>query len=236
MVVLTEPHPGTAHDLNRWYEEDHFYVPAMSGPGVMAGARFVATRECRAVRAGDGLFGSADSGVFLSLYWVLAGAQARWDEWRVEQEALLRADGRWDFPKDQLYAGVAEFAWESAAPDASPAIVALDRAYAGVIAIALRCEPEGDLSAVRAWSDSVVGSDMPVCVALRPDTVFKTINADEEAIRAGAFVFLVGFTEQPPTAVLPRVRASFGALDAPVGFVSAFHRLDPGSEKHLDDI
>ncbi len=240
IVVLTRAHPGTARDLNRWYEEDHFYVPAMSGPGAMAGARFVATRECKAARIGDGLLGPLDAGDFLSLYWVLAGMQERWDAWLVEQEPALRADDRWDFPKDQLYSGITTFAWESSRPGASPAIVALDRSFGGVVLVAVRCDADADLAAFRAWTDDRLDEDVPLCVGLRPRRPFKTVGSDIEPLRAGRFALAVFFTEGSPVKAARRLTDDLHASGAPgvgpLAFVGPFLRLDPGTERHLDEL
>jgi len=50
IVSYIEPHPGHAVDFNRWYERDHFPATVTGGPGVFAGARFVASRACKALR------------------------------------------------------------------------------------------------------------------------------------------------------------------------------------------
>ena len=42
VVAYIEPAPGEAAAFNAWYERDHFYAAAMAGPGMYAGARWVA--------------------------------------------------------------------------------------------------------------------------------------------------------------------------------------------------
>ena len=78
IVSYIEPHPGQARAFNRWYERDHFYAAVAAGPGVFAGARFVAPRSCKAERpAGGWLFGDVSRGSFLSLAWLTPGYACR---------------------------------------------------------------------------------------------------------------------------------------------------------------
>ena len=53
LLTLVEPHPGYEIAYNRWYERDHFYAGCLVGPGILAGARWVATREMKALRFPD---------------------------------------------------------------------------------------------------------------------------------------------------------------------------------------
>src|SRR5207253_1737577 len=50
IIAYIEPHAGQAQEFNRWYERDHMYATTTSGPGAFSGARWVATRACKAVR------------------------------------------------------------------------------------------------------------------------------------------------------------------------------------------
>ena len=85
IVSYIEPHPGQAVAFNRWYERDHFPATVKAGPGVFAGARFVATRSCKEMRPRSGrLFGDPGRGSYLGVAWVLEGKQAEWNECRDE--------------------------------------------------------------------------------------------------------------------------------------------------------
>src|SRR6185437_8105272 len=50
LITMVEPHVGHERAYNRWYEDDHFYAGGMCMPWMMAGRRFVATRELQQLR------------------------------------------------------------------------------------------------------------------------------------------------------------------------------------------
>ncbi len=82
IVSFIEPAPGYAREFNRWYEDDHFPQAVLAGPGVLGGARFVATRACKAVRPPHAtLFGDPQRGSYLGVAFVAPGMQAEWDAW-----------------------------------------------------------------------------------------------------------------------------------------------------------
>ena len=83
--------------FNAWYERDHFYAAAMAGPGMYAGARWVATRACKDVRLPGRLFGDPARGSYLATYWLLPGTQAEWDDWAARAYAAT--------PPERLFAG-----------------------------------------------------------------------------------------------------------------------------------
>ena len=90
IVAYIEPHEGQAHAFNRWYERDHFYAATTAGPGAFAGARWVATRACKAVRPSVRRGSVIRRGSFLTTVWLLDGAQPEWDAWVGEQMEKLR--------------------------------------------------------------------------------------------------------------------------------------------------
>src|SRR5881397_1193845 len=75
LFTLVEPHRGHEVAYNRWYERDHFNAGCMVGPWLYAGRRWVATRPLKDLRAGaqSDLFGGADRGSYLALYFVIDG-------------------------------------------------------------------------------------------------------------------------------------------------------------------
>jgi hypothetical protein len=95
IVSYIEPAPGHARDFNRWYEDDHFPSAVLAGPGIMGGARFVATRACKALRPPDAtLFGDPARGSYLGVAFVAPGRQAEWDAWVVREMQTISAEGR----------------------------------------------------------------------------------------------------------------------------------------------
>ncbi|HUI49944.1 MAG TPA: hypothetical protein VL119_14725, partial [Acidimicrobiia bacterium] len=82
VIAYIEPHAGQARAFNRWYERDHMYAATTAGPGAFSGARWIATRACKAVRPpGTTWFGDPARGSFLTTVWLLDGCQAEWDAW-----------------------------------------------------------------------------------------------------------------------------------------------------------
>ncbi|HEV7524618.1 MAG TPA: hypothetical protein VGP92_06610, partial [Acidimicrobiia bacterium] len=130
IVSYIEPHPGQAVAFNRWYERDHFPATVKAGPGVFAGARFVATRACKGLRPAGRLFGDPARGSYLGVAWVLPGKQAEWDTWVAAEMSSLAAHDRLFPGRDHVHTAVYE--WTSST-DAVDAVVALDRGHAGLI-------------------------------------------------------------------------------------------------------
>ena len=86
IVAYIEPHAGQAQAFNRWYERDHFYAATTGGPGAFSGARWVATRACKAVRPPAATwFGDPARGSYLTTVWLLEDAQDEWEAWVTRQ-------------------------------------------------------------------------------------------------------------------------------------------------------
>ena len=96
LFTMVEPHRGHEVAYNRWYERDHFYAGCMVGKWQFAGARYVATRDCKAKRypADSPIVPSPTVGSYLAVYWVLDGHHDEWNEWGVEQVNWLHANDR----------------------------------------------------------------------------------------------------------------------------------------------
>jgi hypothetical protein len=93
IVSYIEPEPGYARAFNEWYERDHFPATVLAGPGVFAGARFVATKECKQRRTGS-MFGDPARGSYLAVAWVLPGKQSEWDAWVAAEMKAIAAERR----------------------------------------------------------------------------------------------------------------------------------------------
>jgi hypothetical protein len=134
IVSYIEPHPGHAVEFNRWYERDHFPATVKAGPGVFAGGRFVATRECKELRPPAGrLLGDPGRGSYLGLAWVLPEKQAEWDAWVAREMETIAREDRLFAHRDHVHTAVYRAEGDAAAPGA---VVALDRGHAGLIAVA----------------------------------------------------------------------------------------------------
>jgi hypothetical protein len=228
IVAYIEPHAGQALEFNRWYERDHFYAATTAGPGAFSGARWVATRACKAVRPpGATWFGDAARGSFLTTVWLLDGKQAEWDAWVAKEMEELRAEPDRMFPgRDHVHTAVYRYCCEVRADDAPSAAVALDHGFAGVVAIVV---PPGAESA-EGCAREIAGPQIPVVVGLTPERAILS-QADPPP---HALVF--GFTPGDPLdAWRSRVEPALARLPS-VGFASPFLRTIPGTDAHVDDI
>jgi len=151
--------------FNEWYELDHFPAAVLAGPGVFAGARFIATSECKSLRVGT-LLGDPQRGTFLAVAWVLPGKQGEWDVWVAREMETIRAEGRLFPGRDHVHTAVYRIVGASGK---RPAIVALDAGFAGVIA-----------------SSPTLGIDAPTTVTLALErTIISSVNPpDHELVLA----------------------------------------------------
>ena len=227
IVAFIEPHEGQARAFNRWYERDHFYAATTAGPGAFAGARWVATRDCKAVRPPNATwFGDGARGSFLTTVWLLDAKQAEWDGWVANEMETLRAQDRMFPGRDHIHTGVYRYCCEVRAEDAPSAAVALDHGFAGVIAIVV---PPGADSA-EACAREIAGPEVPVIVGLTPERVIiSEADPPDHAL-------VLGFTpEDPLDSWRSRIEPALARLPA-VGFASPFLRTIPGTDVYIDDL
>ena len=227
IVSYIEPHPGAARAFNEWYERDHFPFAVLAGPGAYSGARYVATRACKAVRSPAELFGDPHRGSYLAVAWVEPGAQAAWDAWVPgRMDALVAADRM--FPgRDHLHTAVYDFVWGVGAAGAPPASGALGFGYRGVIAVAAF----GDDAELEAWASAVVGGDVPVAVGLHRRRLLVSVLGEPAAHRL-VLLFVAG----DPQEVWVRAVAPAVAARADVGFAGPFLATVPGTDTYVDDL
>ncbi len=155
LFTLVEPHAGHEVAYNRWYERDHFYAGCMIGAWTVAGARFVATKECKERRypADSPITPDPLDGSYLALYWILAGKLDEWMRWGTDQVNWLHANGRMFPDRDHVHTLMYELADErSAHPDGVPAELALDRRYPGIVATIGEVADGHTVDEVIAWS------------------------------------------------------------------------------------
>jgi hypothetical protein len=226
VIAYIEPHEGQAQAFNRWYERDHMYAAATAGPGAFSGARWVATRACKAVRPADATwFGDPARGSYLTTLWILEGAQDEWDAWVGRQMETLRADpARMFAGRDHVHTAVYRFAGDVRGEGGVAAATALDHGFAGVIALAV--PPGGGKDIV----PSLIGAELPAAA------VFTTERVIMSQAGPPAHDLVLAFTAGDPIATW-RARVA-GVLDAlpGVGFASPFLRTIPGTDTYADDL
>jgi len=209
IVSYIEPHPGMAVEFNRWYERDHFPAAVKAGPGVFAGARFVATRACKELRPDGQLLGDPARGSYLGVAWVLPGKQAEWDAWVAHEMETIADEGRLFAGRDHVHTAVYTCVWQAGPVDA---VVALDRGFAGAIVAA------SEVAAPRL--------DLPAAIGLRLErTVVSQVDPPPHEL-------VLGLCADDPRKVFVAVA---GELEG-CGFASPFLATIPGSDAYADDL
>ncbi len=230
IVSYIEPHAGNAREFNRWYERDHFPAAVMAGPGAYSGARFVATRACKAARLDGALLGDPRTGSYLSVAWLLPDAQADWDAWIGPQMQRLVAEDRMFAGRDHLHTAVYRERWAHRAPDAPPAASTLDHRYPGVIAIAFEGEGEDHEVDIAIGARSLVDRDLPVVIGLSRERLLASV------LEVPAHVLLLAFVDGDVLDVWERSVAPALAGRTDIGFASPFLATVPGSDTYTDDL
>ena len=118
LVTIVEPHRGHEVAYNRWYERDHFYAGCMIGAWNISGARFVATKDLKALRypADSPVIPDLATGSYLALYWVLAGKFGQWMQWGSEQVKWLHDNDRMFEERDHIHTLMYKFRTEFREP------------------------------------------------------------------------------------------------------------------------
>ena len=196
VVAYIEPAAGEAAAFNAWYERDHFYAAAMAGPGMYAGARWVATRACKDARLPGRLFGDPARGSYLATYWLLPGAQAEWDDWAARVRTRRRRGSGSSRVGSTCTPRSYGCDWDLRAGRAPAPAAALDRGFPGVVAIATT----GD---AREWADDLVGPDLPLVVGFGPQRVIMS------STNPGPHTLVLAFCTGDPLAASGRVSRPF---------------------------
>ena len=138
IVAYIEPHAGEEQAFNRWYERDHMYAATTAGPGAFSGARWVATRACKARRPRARRGSASPRGVRSSPRCGCSraisssgtsGSRARW---RVCAPKAIGCS-----PAATTCTPPCTDAWAKRSRVVSPAATALDHPCGGVAAIAV---------------------------------------------------------------------------------------------------
>jgi len=241
LFTLVQPRPGHEVAFNRWYERDHFYAGCMIGAHQFAGSRYVATRDCKALRYGTDNPGDIDrtSGAYLAVYWVLDGAHDDWNRWGVDQVNNLHAGQRMFAERDHIHTGLYRYLAEYNAPGSSmPVELALDRHYGGVIAALGQLAPSVTNDDVRAFH---AGRPCPSDVMLLADPVPMLADRPGDVPASeGVHVLQLFFSIEDPRSVWDRYRtlgADFAAAGlGTISFASPFLSTIPGTDTYTDQL
>lgn len=154
LYTLVDPNRGHEVAYNRWYERDHFYGGCMTGPGILAGGRWVATRQYKDLRfpADSTVAEPVVSGSYLATYWVAKGEEKTHFEWSSRQVFDLYRDGRGFDERTHahtcLYTHQRDFYRD---PDGVPVELALDHRFGGLVSVHVDRSDEVKHQAFDEW-------------------------------------------------------------------------------------
>lgn len=247
LFTLVEPHRGHEVAYNRWYERDHFYAGCMVGPGILAGARFVATRPHKELRfpAASPIAPDPTAGSYLALYWIERSQQDEWGTWAAKEVHRLHRDGRMFAEREHVHTKMYRYRWGAFRdPDGVPAELALDRRFPGLAAVFVEADAGRD--PVEAWlrdehlPQAIAGTSVAMALGFTPVGIPDDAPADIPRIAEDERRILVlAFVERDPAEVWADEIAPWGkAVEASglgrVIFASPFITTVPGTDTYTD--
>jgi hypothetical protein len=151
LFTLVEPHRGHEVDYNRWYERDHFYAGCLVGPGILAGARFVATRPYKELRQlpTTAITDDPMRGSYLALYFIERSQQDEWGTWGAKEVHRLHKADRMFPHRDHVHTKMYRFRGGAFRDgDGVPPELALDHRFPGLVTTILEAD---DRDATAEW-------------------------------------------------------------------------------------
>ncbi|MBS1847145.1 MAG: hypothetical protein JST73_02615 [Actinobacteria bacterium] len=241
LVTIVDPHRGHEVAYNRWYERDHFFAGCLIGAWSLGGARFVATRDLKALRypAASPVLPEG-TGSYLSLYWVLAGRFGEWIRWASAQVEWLHDHERMFAERDHLHTLMYRFRSGFEEPHGVPVELALEHRSPYVVLVIGEPATGVDMSTIDAWFASrrrpgVVGVEFtPIPL---PDHVADGVTA---RTADGRFCQL-WFVDDDISEVWDERFASLGAEFSAAGLgelvlVAPFRATIPGTDAYTDEL
>ena len=242
LYTIVNPRAGYEVAYNRWYERDHFYSGCMIGEYQFAGGRYVATKDCKALRYGGGQPGDIDpaKGSYIAIYWVLDEHHDDWNTWATKQVNYLHANGRMFLERDHVHTGLYRYAGEFNAPGSTmPLELALDRHYAGIATLKLELAEGVTVDKVREF---LAANPCPGDVALMADPLPLLGDSPKDVlVGSNEHVVLVYFSIEDPREVWAERYAPLGKAFADAGlgrvsFASPFLSTIPGTDTYTDQL
>ena len=233
---------------------DSFYAGVLSGPGVLAGRRFVATRALKALRIpvplpSDGPLRDPSRGSYVVLYGIQAGEHDRFSAWAVERVQALHRAGRMFAEREQVqtafFAAAGGVARDA---DGVPPALVLDHPYAGLVAAYFEA-PEGGTGAELGrwlaeslWPAKLAGSSIAQCLHFSPLPLPEGAPRDTpvEAARERRLLTLC-FLDGDPRDTWARHFARLAAEVADAGrgrllYGAPFVPTVPGTDRYSDEL
>lgn len=242
LVTLVEPHPGHEVAYNRWYERDHFYAGCMLGAWTLSGARFVATRDLKDLRAVDpALMPDPAAGSYLSLYWIVAGKFGEWMDWGTRQVRWLIDEDRMFEHRDHVHTVMYRFHSEvPGREDGVPVELALDRRAPSLVMVLIDRASDVETAAIADWwADASPGAE--VTAVLEPVPMPTDAPSDVPAERTAGRTLLLAFVADDVAATWDDDWAGVpaGLAEAGLGSVAMlapFKPTVPGTDTYADQL
>jgi hypothetical protein len=249
LVTIVEPHRGHEVAYNRWYERDHFYAGCMIGAWTISGARFVATRDLKALRypADSPICPDPQSGSYLSVYWILAGKFGEWIQWGTDQVRWLIEQDRMFPHRDHVHTLMYRYRTALSPADdgtdpgrALPVELALDHRSPYLVMVVGEPAADVDMDRIDAWfaSRPVVAE---VVAELLPVPMHAGAPSDVPRDEAENRFTQLWFVDREITEVWDEHFAGLGADFEAAGlgrlvFVSPFRSTIPGTDRFTDQL
>jgi len=252
LFTLVEPHPGHEVAYNRWYERDHFYAGCLVGPGILAGARFVATRPYKELRQvpEPAITDDPMRGSYLALYWIERSQQDEWGTWGAKEVHRLHKADRMFPHRDHIHTKMYRYRWGAFRDtDGVPPELALDHRFPGLV-VQFAEVPEGaSRDEVGTWlQDEHLpqalsnGSSAAMALVFTPVPIPDNAPPDIPRVAADAQrLMIMWFVDRDPADVWEADFAGLGkALDATgkarTIFVGPFIPTVPGTDTYTDQL
>jgi len=184
LFTLVEPHREHVVAYNRWYERDHFYAGCLVGPGILAGARWVATRELKKLRypAESPISPDPRTGSYLATYFIEASMSREWGTWAAEEVHRLHENDRMFPHRDHIHTQM--YVYRGGVfrePDGVPPELALDHRFQGLVPVFVDANDGVERKELARWlSEDVDLTDSPaaMCLSWTPIPVPGAAPAD----------------------------------------------------------
>jgi hypothetical protein len=250
LFTLVEPHRGHEVAYNRWYERDHFYAGCMVGPGILAGARFVATRRHKALRSPPASAITADPsrGSYLALYWISREGQDAWGAWAAQEVHRLHRAGRMFPHRDHVHTRMYRYRGGAFRdPDGVPAEIALDHRYPGLVVTFVEAPPGERDACLRGLLEEhlpgrLAGSPAAMALAFTPVPVPDDAPVDiPRPVGEEGWILLLWFVERDPAEGWEGSFAGAGSALEGTGrlrhlFTGPFVATIPGTDAYVDEL
>ncbi len=246
LFTLVEPHREHVVAYNRWYERDHFYAGCLVGPGILSGARWVATRDLKEMRipADSPIVGTKHAGSYLATYFISAEGSREWGTWAAREVHRLHDEDRMFEHRDHVHTQM--YVYRGATlrdPDGVPPELALDHRFAGLAVTFVQGADRKELSArlaAEVWP--ALQADSPVAMSLSFTPIPVPGEAPSDVPKAGDArdrLLHLHLLDESPSASWERFAKLGDAVAAAGGelvWAAPFIPTSPGTDTYTDQL